>query len=127
VSGRRVVRVSTDFFAQLDSQLGALRGPAGEPSATDFIVVDLPTIVERFAMHFDDLPEAVEGVPGLRVVVGLRRLRIAARRRCRRAHRRGHRQSVAGPRETTHRPQTDHKLAVFDNIRRHRPTPENRC
>jgi hypothetical protein len=70
VSGRRVVRVSTDFFAQLDSQLGALRGPAGEPSATDFIVVDLPTIVERFAMHFDDLPEAVEGVPGLRVVVG---------------------------------------------------------
>jgi hypothetical protein len=70
VSGRRVVRVSADFFDQLDSQLGAERGPAGEPSATDFVVVDLPTVVERFALHFDDLPEAVEGVPDLRVVVG---------------------------------------------------------
>jgi hypothetical protein len=70
VSHRRVVRVSADFFDQLDSQLGAERGPAGEPSATDFIVVDLPTIVERFATQFDDLPEAVEGVAEARVVVG---------------------------------------------------------
>ncbi len=70
MSDRRVVRVSTDFFDQLDSQLGAERGPAGEPSATDFIVFDLPTVVERFAMQFDDLPEAVEGVTVARVVVG---------------------------------------------------------
>ena len=70
MSRRRVVRVSADFFDQLDGQLGAVRGPAGEPSATDFIVIDLPTIVERFALRFDDLPEAVEGVPEARVVVG---------------------------------------------------------
>lgn len=70
MKGRRVVRVSTDFFDQLDRQLGAARGPAGEPSATDFIVFDLPTIVERFAVRFDDLPEAVEGIGVARVVVG---------------------------------------------------------
>ena len=70
MTGRRVVRVSPDFFDQLDGQLGAERGPAGEPSATDFVVADLPTIVERFAVHFDALPEAVEGVPDARVVVG---------------------------------------------------------
>ena len=70
MSGRRVVRVSADFFDQLDGQLGAERGPHGEPSATDFIVVDLPTIVERFATQFGALPEAVPGVPEARVVIG---------------------------------------------------------
>ena len=62
MTGRRVVRVSPDFFDQLDGQLGAERGPAGEPSATDFVVADLPTIVERFAVHFDALPEALASV-----------------------------------------------------------------
>lgn len=67
---RRVVRVSADFLEQLDRQLGAERGPSGEPSATDFIVLDLPTIVERFGTQFDELPEAIAGVPDARVVVG---------------------------------------------------------
>ena len=70
MTDRRVVRVSSDFFDQLDRQLRPERGPSGEPSATDFIVVDLPTIVERFAAQFESLPEAVEGVPEARVVVG---------------------------------------------------------
>ncbi len=70
MSDRRVVRVSSDFFDQLDRQLGTERGPGGEPSATDLIVVDLPTVVERFATRFEDLPEAVEGVGEARVVVG---------------------------------------------------------
>lgn len=48
MSERRVVRVSPDFFEQLDRQVGAERGPAGEPSATDFILLDPPTIAERF-------------------------------------------------------------------------------
>lgn len=70
MSDRRVVRVSAGFFDQLDRQLSAERGPAGEPSATDLMVVDLPTIVERFATRFEELPEAVEGVGDARVVVG---------------------------------------------------------
>jgi hypothetical protein len=71
---RRVVRVSTVFFDQLDSQLGTDRGNAGEPSATDFLVLDLPVIVERFATDFEALPEVVEGVPAVRVLVAMGRL-----------------------------------------------------
>ena len=68
--GRREVRVSEEFFDDLDRQLGDERGPDGEPSATDFLVMDLPAIVERFATQFDELPEAVPGRPIARVVVG---------------------------------------------------------
>jgi hypothetical protein len=66
---RRVVRVSPAFFDQLDEQLGADRGDASQPSATDFLVIDLPPFVERFATDFEGLPEIVEGVPTARVLV----------------------------------------------------------
>jgi hypothetical protein len=71
---RRVVRASTAFFEQLDTQLGAERGPHGQPSATDFLVVEVPAIVEAFATRFDELPEAVEGVPEARMVIGTGKL-----------------------------------------------------
>jgi hypothetical protein len=70
VTRRREVRVSESFFAELDDQLGAERGPHGQPSATDFIVVDLPAIVEQFAAAFDDLPEAPSGVLAIRMFIG---------------------------------------------------------
>jgi hypothetical protein len=66
---RRIVRVTDAFFEQLDAQLGADRGPHGEPSATDFLVLELPPIVERFASGFDDLPEVVVGLPAARVLI----------------------------------------------------------
>lgn len=34
---RREVRVTEQFFEDLDRQLGDERGPTGEPSATDFL------------------------------------------------------------------------------------------
>jgi hypothetical protein len=71
---RRVVRASTAFLEQLDTQLGAERGPHGQPSATDFLVVEVPAIVEAFATRFDGLPEAVEGVPEARMVIGTGKL-----------------------------------------------------
>jgi hypothetical protein len=43
---RRIVRVTDAFFEQLDTQLGADRGPQGAPSATDFLVLELPPIVD---------------------------------------------------------------------------------
>lgn len=55
MSGRREVRVSEEFFRQLDEQLGAARGPDGEPSSTDYLVLELPAVVELFASQFDDL------------------------------------------------------------------------
>lgn len=66
---RRVVRVTEEFFAQLDAQFGSDRGSRGEPSATDFLVLDLPPIVERFATGFDKLPEGVEGIAVVRVLI----------------------------------------------------------
>lgn len=66
---RRVVRVSSSLFDQLDAQLRAERGPAGEPSAADFVVMELPSVVERFATAFDGLPETIEGAPGARMII----------------------------------------------------------
>jgi hypothetical protein len=67
---RRQVRVTAGFFDQLDAQLPAERGPQGEPSVTDFIAVVLPTIIDRFAEQFDDLPELVAGVTATRMFIG---------------------------------------------------------
>jgi hypothetical protein len=53
---RRSVRVDQQFFSDLDAQLGETRGPQGEPSSSDFLLLDLPTIADVFAESFDDLP-----------------------------------------------------------------------
>jgi hypothetical protein len=77
VSLRREVRVADSFFEELDTQLSAERGPNGEPSATDFIILDLPRIVEEFSLRFDGLPEAVPDVGAVRMLVGIGTLTIA--------------------------------------------------
>jgi len=71
---RRSVRVSAAFFEQLDEQLGTSRGAAGEPSATDFLVLELPPIVDRFATGFESLPEIIEGLPQARMLLATGRL-----------------------------------------------------
>lgn len=53
----------------LDEQLRPSRGPNGEPSATDFLVVDLPEIVEIFAAGFDGLALVTPEVASARVYV----------------------------------------------------------
>ena len=77
MSGRREIRVAESFFEELDAQLGTERGPNGEPSATDFIVMDLPRIVDEFAERFDELPEVVEGVGAMRMLIGVGALATA--------------------------------------------------
>jgi hypothetical protein len=62
LTGRREVRVSEDYFRQLDSQLGPTTGLHGEPSSTDYLIIELPAVVERFATDFDSLAEFVSGV-----------------------------------------------------------------
>lgn len=52
---RRTVRVDQQFFTELDLQLAETRGPNGEPSASDFLLIDLPTIADAFGERFDEL------------------------------------------------------------------------
>ena len=66
---RRIVRVSNSSFESLDEQLGSERGAHGQPSATDFLVLDLPTVVERFATDFEGLPEIVDGYSSGRMLI----------------------------------------------------------
>lgn len=66
---RRTVRATRAFFDDLDAQLGSERGPNGEPSSSDFQVVELLPIIERFATDFDAFPEFIEGRPDYRVLV----------------------------------------------------------
>lgn len=66
---RRRVRVTDSFLEQLDQLLPDDRGPAGEPSTTDFLVIDLPPIVDQFATGFDELPEVITSVPSARMLI----------------------------------------------------------
>ena len=68
-AGRRQVRATPEFFADLDRQLRAERGPAGEPSTNDFQVFELLRLVERFAAGFDELPALIDGRSEYRVLV----------------------------------------------------------
>ncbi|MGQ0433687.1 MAG: hypothetical protein ACT452_14910 [Microthrixaceae bacterium] len=66
---RRVVRVDPQFFAELDAQLGEARGPNGEPSSSDFLLIDLPPIADAFAESFDEFPAMFTGREDYRYLV----------------------------------------------------------
>jgi len=46
---RRQVRVDPTFFDRLDELLAPERGSDGTPSATDFLLHDLPAIIDLLA------------------------------------------------------------------------------
>ncbi len=71
---RRIVRVAASFFDQLDEQVGTERSAAGTPSSTDFLVIELPAVIERFATDFEGLPEVIEGAQVGRMLIASRLL-----------------------------------------------------
>ena len=71
MNDRRPVKVDERFLELLDSQLGGERGPKGEPSATDFLLVDRPPIAERFATAFEELMMPVVDRPDYRAVLSV--------------------------------------------------------
>jgi hypothetical protein len=66
---RREVRVTAGFFDQLDAQLPAERTATGTPSRGDILAIELLSIMHRFAVAFDALPEVVEGASGARMLL----------------------------------------------------------
>jgi hypothetical protein len=73
-SPRRLVRPLPDFLLDLDHQLGEERGPHDEPSRYDFLSLELPGIMETFAVRWDDLPPLIRGRSDYRILIGTWRL-----------------------------------------------------
>lgn len=60
--------MSPIVFDAIDETFPPDRGPNGEPSAADFVTVELPAIVERFATGSDELPD-MAGLSSGRVLI----------------------------------------------------------
>ena len=69
MSSRRVVRVAQSFFDRLDQLLPAERTSSGVPSATDFLLHDLPAAIDRLADDYENVTLEIEEVPGVRVLI----------------------------------------------------------
>lgn len=64
-----LVRFTSDFFHDLEQQLAATRGSLGQPSRTDFLEYELPSIREIFSTRFDELAPAILGRSDYRVLI----------------------------------------------------------
>ena len=69
MSSRRVVRVTPQFFERLDELFPAERGPDGEPSATDFLLHELPSVIDRLAIDFEGSTIAASSDSTVRVLI----------------------------------------------------------
>lgn len=67
---RRVVRITETFEADVDRQLPAERWFSGVPSRSDFMMYELPHIIEVFATDFALLPRIRGAPPNVRRLVG---------------------------------------------------------
>jgi hypothetical protein len=68
---RRQVRVTSSFFERLDELLPSERGDDGTPSATDFLLHDLPAIIDLLAEDFERRTAPVADDPEIRVLVAV--------------------------------------------------------
>jgi hypothetical protein len=69
MTSRRVVRITQLFFNRLDQLLEAHRSNDGRPSATDFLLHDLPPIIEALANGFDVVTTAIPHRKRVRVLI----------------------------------------------------------
>lgn len=59
----RVVRVTEQFFGRLDQLLPAERSADGTPSAADFLLLEMPLIIEKLATDYERSTVASPRVP----------------------------------------------------------------
>ena len=64
-----VVRFTPSFFEELDRLLPAERRNDGTPSATDFLLLDLPAVRDRLAADFEAVTVVVPPEGDVRVCV----------------------------------------------------------
>lgn len=68
MTDRRQVRVVESFFNRLDLLLPSERTADGVASAADFLLYELPPIIDRIATRFEDVTLPVNE-PGVRVLI----------------------------------------------------------
>jgi hypothetical protein len=66
---RRQVRVAPSFFDRLDDLLPSERSGTGTPSATDFLMRELPAIIDRLGTAYERSTVPVAGDPEIRVLI----------------------------------------------------------
>ena len=69
MTDRRPVRVTESFFRQLDELLPPQRTTSGAPSATDFLLHDMPRIIDRLADDFETATLPVDEEPRIRMLI----------------------------------------------------------
>lgn len=69
MSARRQVRVAPSFFDRLDELLPAERTSTGTPSTADFLLHELPPLMDALAEDHERVTLAVEGLPQVRVMI----------------------------------------------------------
>lgn len=69
MAARRQVRVTPSFFDRLDELFPPERGASGEPSATDFLLHEIPAIIDRLAVAFESSTTPVDEDPKIRMLI----------------------------------------------------------
>lgn len=69
MSQRRQVRVAPSFFDRLDELLPEERSAAGVASTADFLLHEIPPLIDLLAEDYEGTTLAVPDVPGVRVLV----------------------------------------------------------
>jgi hypothetical protein len=64
---RRIVRVGTPFFDRLDELFPAERSLEGQASSTDFLLHELPRVIDRLAEDLEHSTFIVASDPSVRV------------------------------------------------------------
>lgn len=69
MSDRRQVRAALSFFDRLDELLPEERRPTGVPSTADFLLHELPPLMDVLAEDYEAATLEVRGVPDVRVLI----------------------------------------------------------
>lgn len=69
MSERRQVRVAPSFFDRLDELLPEERSPAGVPSTADFLLHELPPLMDVLAEDYEAATLEVRGLPDVRALI----------------------------------------------------------
>jgi len=69
VSRRRQVRVAPSFFDRLDQLLPDDRSATGVASTADFLLHEIPPLIDLLAQDYEGATLDVPGVPDVRVLI----------------------------------------------------------